>query len=111
MGKEFCSKDFRVAVTLATLSESDDGAGGQTVTFTDAMTIWCKVQAGGGGERFVNDKLTDTNTFTLTSRYDARVVPGMRAKFNGRVCRVRSADEYEGRFEFMIIDVEEGAGQ
>ena len=111
MGKEFCSKDFRVAVTLATPSESDDGAGGQTVTFTDFMTSWCMVRVGGGIERFVNEKLTDSGMFILTTRFDPRVVTGMRAAFNGRVCRVRDVVEHEGRFDFMIITVEEGAGQ
>lgn len=98
---------MRERVTLQSPMRSADGAGGADVSWTDAATVWAKVEEGAGSERLTGERLAARAALTLTIRHRAGLTTEMRALWNARVLNIRAVRDRDGRKRFLTLECEE----
>lgn len=99
--------DMRERVTLQSPLRTGDGAGGSVVTWTEAATVWAKVEMPAGGEAALAERLEAQARLRLTLRHRDDVTTEMRASWRGRAFNIRALRDKDGRRRFLIIDCEE----
>lgn len=52
---------------------SSDGMGGRVVTWATAATVACRLAAASGAERVIGERITPSNTYTVTMPYGTDV--------------------------------------
>lgn len=69
-------------VTIQTLVESSDGAGGQNRSWAaGALTVWASVEPGTGREFAAAQQLQPELSHIVTIRYRTGITPKMRIKY------------------------------
>lgn len=62
--------NLRNQIVIKTLTESPDGTGGYTGSYSVGKTIWAKVRAKTGFRGFEDSRINLDNLFEFTIRYD-----------------------------------------
>lgn len=62
--------NLRNQIVIKTLTESPDGTGGYTGSYSVGKTIWAKVRAKTGFRSFEDSRINLDNLFEFTIRYD-----------------------------------------
>jgi len=62
--------NLRNQIVIKTLTESPDGAGGYTGTYSAGKTIWAKIRAQNGFRSLEDSRINLDNLFEFTIRYD-----------------------------------------
>lgn len=62
--------NLRNQIVIKTLTESPDGAGGYTGTYSVGKTIWAKIRAKSGFRDLEDSRINLDNLFEFTIRYD-----------------------------------------
>lgn len=71
-------------VTLQKRVETDDGGGGQTIAWTDTVTVWAKIEPGRGREFLAAQQLRPELSHMVTMRYRPTVTAKHRLKYLSR---------------------------
>ncbi|MGL6349726.1 MAG: phage head closure protein [Aeromonas sp.] len=87
-------------VILQSLSTVDDGYGGRTETWTDAMALWAKVEPGSGREVYLNSQLQSRVDAKVTIRWrselvDTNLAAKYRLKVGARLYNVQAVRNLE----------------
>ena len=91
------------------LVTSSDGQGGETTTFTEFKSVWCKVSPSKGTEKQDGGRLNTTQKLTITCRYFPDLVETMQAIYKGEELQIRSISNIEEANEWLEIIVERKA--
>lgn len=68
-------------VTVQSLGEASDGAGGQSRTWSDGVTVWAAIEQGAGREFMAAQELQPELSHIVTMRYRSTVGPKNRLKY------------------------------
>lgn len=97
---------MRHRVTIQTLAEASDGAGGFTGTWTDVATVWAKIEPLKGMEVLQAMQLEAPLTHKVFIRYRTGIATnGVRLKHEGRyfdIKQVRNLMESERWLELLV---------
>ena len=94
--------ELRHRVSLLEPVESDDGAGGRTVTWNERDTVWAEVVPMRGDEREWAEALTAETGYRVTLRYRGDLTRDMRIGFDGGVLEIRSLADPDGRRRWLV---------
>lgn len=100
--------DLDKRVIIQAVSRTSDGAGGSTVTWTDAATTWASIEPVSGHEPYVAQALRGRVTHKVRMRHRPGVTPANRLLHGTRVFNVQAAldDREEGRFLLLLCEEE-----
>ena len=111
------SGQLRHQLTFQVRSTTQDAAGGESTTWTDAVTTWGDVASLTGREMMAAQAVNIELSHTITIRYkpqfaDPKVVAAMRVLWvkDGitRLFNIQSASDDDERRKYMILMVYEG---
>ncbi len=68
-------------VTIQTRLETDDDGGGQTIAYTDWLTVWAAIAPGAGREFVSAQQLTPELSHVIKVRYRPGITPKHRLKY------------------------------
>lgn len=99
-------------VTFRRETLTDDGMGGQTVTWTAvAPNVWAKARALSGGEAERFDKLNATAMVRFIIRYRDDLQHDDQIVWNGVEHNIRYIEPTSSRRLYLAIDAERGVAQ
>ena len=99
--------DLSRRITLQRPDRTADGGGGFETTWTSVGAAWASVRSSAGTEQDEGDDLVRRVGHQLRLRWRDDVVPGWRVVLEGRVLRVRSAVDRNGRKRWLDLECEE----
>jgi len=99
---------LRHSVQLQALTNTPDGAGGFTTTWTTYATVRASLENISGTERIFNDRLNAETTVKATIRYNSEVKESDRLVFDGREYQIRYIDNIEFRNRWLKLTLEGG---
>ncbi len=94
--------ELRHRVSLLEPVETDDGAGGRTVTWSERDTVWAQVVSLRGKERQWAEALTAESPYSVTLRYSPDVTVEMRIGFDNRLLDIKSVADPDGRRRWLV---------
>tara|TARA_B110000444_G_C18800920_1_gene577412 strand:- start:94 stop:420 length:327 start_codon:yes stop_codon:yes gene_type:complete len=97
--------EFRNRVALQTLSQSTDGAGGYTSSYSTATTVWSKVEATSGSESMFGDQVRATQGYKFTIRYYSALTSAYRLSYRSKLFNITSIkiiDEGKNRYQEIM---------
>lgn len=99
-------------ITIQEPVYTSDGEGGNTVSWSDAMSVWAEIRSrNSGDERVFSGKIESTITHMITMRYKADIDAKMRISYNGRLFNIRRVIDVDAKGILLSIMAEEGVGQ
>lgn len=101
---------LREYITIETPSESDDGYGGKTVTWSTHASVWAKIDPISAAQTWHADNLEHRVTHKVTIRELSGVTAKMRISWESRTFYIRHFREILERDRFVEILAEEGTG-
>lgn len=82
--------------------ETSDGQGGQSVVWTDVVTVWASVQPKSGSELLFAERIEARTTDEVVVRdLGTRINEKMRIQFQGRTLQIKSIDRFENSKRFF----------
>lgn len=109
MADQTLAATLRHRVTVQTRTQTPDGQGGFTETWTDGATVWCSITTLKAYQRFQAMQMQTPATHQIVMRYRTDVDTNARLKFGGRVFWVQEVMNVELRNRFLEIKVNERA--
>ena len=103
-----CPEDFDEFVAVQQVTETTDGAGGYSESWATRVSIWCMVEEIAGGEGVVAGRLEHSNSYRLTTHYDATISESDRVLLDGVEHKITNIVNLDRRDEYMTIDIETG---
>lgn len=104
---EISTGDMRTRVLFQTPTDTPDGAGGFTTTWSDLGYFWCRVKVNTSQEKIEGGGLRAVTTYKLVTRHTTLLTltgaPQLRAQLQGRWCNVKSCDDVELRGRYLEI--------
>lgn len=98
-------------VTFRRETLTDDGMGGQIVTWTAVATVWAKARALSGGEAERYDQLNATAMVRFVVRYRDDLRHDDQIVWNGVEHNIRYIEPTSSRRLYLAIDAERGVAQ
>ena len=100
---------MRNRIVLQSMSPTTDAAGGQSISWGTATTVWAKVQNLSGTESSFGDQIQDRANYRFTIRYYSALTPKYRISYNSRTFNIEHITSVdEGKEKYQIIQAEEG---
>lgn len=100
--------DFRHRVTIQSSTETEDGYGGVSLSWSDDFTIWARVRPQAGRERFDAEQQEGTfYTHVIEARYRTDITTEQRATWDGRILDITSVQNVEGMDRELRIECHE----
>lgn len=99
-------------ITIQEPSETEDGYGGTTVSWSDVATVWAEVKPfntiSQSTERFNDSQLLTIQSYRITIRYKSNINTQMRVQFDGRVMNIRGVVNVDSKDHILELIAEEG---
>lgn len=99
---------LRHSVELQSQTNTPNGSGGFTKSWSTYATVRAGMKATSGWERSAADRLDAQTKNKLTIRYRADIKESDRVLFRGRAYNIRFIDNVEFRDRWMVIDLDGG---
>jgi len=94
-------------VTIQSPTRTDDGGGGQTISYTDVSTVWANISPGTGREFVAAQQITPELSHVVTMRYRTTVSPKHRLKYTDsagtRVFTIQAVSDPDLRHEQLVL--------
>ena len=100
---------FKHRVTLQSCSQTTDGQGGYTDSWSDVVTLWASIEPLKGYERYQAMQLETPVTHKVTIRYNAAVTTAKRLIYGSRVFNIKEVINLAEENAFMELRVNEMA--
>ena len=111
----YVAGDFRMPVTVQRPVYGDDGAGGQTTTWTTHIaTVMCAVDNKQGSEPYSDKafgRLRTFQKFLFTTWYGVDIVQTDRLLFQGVLYNIRAVNNLKLLNKFLQIEADAGVEQ
>lgn len=89
-------------------STSDDGMGGQTLSWSTSATVWARVTPIGGREQVQAQQVQDSVTHRVTIRYRPGLNAGMRLLWGSKPLNIRAVTNPDEKKKYLELLTEEG---
>lgn len=100
---------LRHRLVLEQAVAADDGAGGSTMTWTVAATVWGSLEALAGREGFEAEAVVGLRRARIVLRHRDGVGPAMRLRLGARLFEIEAVRDADGSRRFLVCDcVERG---
>ncbi len=106
MLKKIRAGNMNAKITVQSLVESDDGAGGIETTWLDKSLIWGEIRSLRLSERIVAYKFINAICMIVITRYMSDIMVSDRLVFNNKIYRIRGIFNLSNK-SFIEIIVEE----
>ena len=90
---------------------TDDGSGGQDITWPTLYSPWAGIKQMSAGELYQHEKLETQATHKFTMRYDSRLKETMRILFRDELYNIKGIDNLEFRNQWLIVIAKRGVVQ
>lgn len=111
----YVAGDFRFPVEVQRPVYGDDGAGGQTTTWTvHVPVVMCAVDNKTGSEPYsdkASGRIRTFQKFVFTTWYGVDIVPTDRLLFQGLLYNIRAVNNLKLLNKFLQIDADAGVEQ
>lgn len=97
-------------VTFESLTETSDGQGGATETWTPFWTCWAAIRPSRGGETNFAEQIRVTYDFDIFIRRKEGLNTNMRVKFRNKVWQVKDIQDLDEDLFEQKISVMENVG-
>lgn len=97
----------RVSIERATTT--DDGHGGQNVTWASVYSVWANVKSVRGREEERHGRLSAVETYLVTVRFGVLATVLDRVVWRGKTMNVRAAADRDSTREWLTLECEAGA--
>lgn len=101
------ANQLRTRVSLQARVVTDDGQGGEVVSFAPVATIWMNATPNGGREFQAAKKLNAELTHEITIRYRDGFLPDMRFVLGNMVFHVVTFFDPDGRRQTLTVFAKE----
>lgn len=108
---ELTAGKLRNSIEIQELTNTPDGGGGFSTTWTTIHTISAMIKPVSGGERMRAMQLNATISHRIFLRYIEGIKPTMRVKFGDRLFQIRLPLNLEERNRWLELHCEEGVAQ
>ena len=105
------TSQLRQRITIEEPTETPDGAGGYTTSWSTLTSIWAHIEPlsrSSGNERFVEGQLQDRTRWRIAIRYRDDITPKMRAVYGSRLFNIRAVIDPDGMQRELVLIAEEG---
>lgn len=105
----YLASRLRHRITLQEPSETNDGLGGTTRSWSDVATVWAEIiPLRQGSERMFAIQQQMQVTHRVIMRYREGITADMRISYAGRAFNIRSVSDVQERKTILEIYAEEG---
>ena len=105
---KFCASDFTEPVTIQRSGLTPDGFGGQTETWTDDGTIWCKINDQNSSEGVQAGRIAAQGSAELITPYRNDITPKERLTIESETYNIRSVVDIDRKKRWLRIIAEFG---
>ena len=98
---------FRHELTLEAATLTPDGAGGHIESWSEAATIFARIEPVSADTGFAADRTLATVTHRVTLRHRAGVASGMRLKRLGRIFEILTVHDPDETGRYLVCRVRE----
>ena len=105
---EFCSRDFRDAVTVERAVESADGFGGYTPVWSTLTTLFGLIETASGDEPMTAGRLEPDETVVVTCHYRSDLLESDRLDIGSDKFNITRLENIDRRSQFLRIYGETG---
>lgn len=105
---DYNSGMLRHEISIERRTNTADGSGGYTTTWSENIATYAHIKHKSGMERNKDGRIQAVKTTQITVRYIDDIVPTDRVKFKGRLFQIRAIIDVEERNDWMILECEEG---
>lgn len=100
-------KDVNIArlrhrIEIQELSETDDGQGGFTESWSEFATVWASVEPKSSSERFFSQQLQDVYDHEIYIRSIAGLKAEMRILYRSRIFQIKTMENVDNERGFFI---------
>lgn len=99
--------EYDRSVTIQSVSESDDGGGGLTRSWSDGATVNAKIDTTGGREFELAMQRTPELTHLVTIAYRTGVTAKHRLKYGARILAIHAVIDPTERHEQLVLHCSE----
>lgn len=102
---------LRERVTIQTFTDTSDGGGGSTRTWTNLATVWANVkpvQRRSNQEQVDAGRLASLQLYLVTIRYRTGFDTTARLLWGSKYLNIRSLENRDERKKFWTMECEEG---
>ena len=104
---------LRKRITFQVRSATQDAVGGQSVAWTDLITIWASLEPAAGRELMTAQAMNIEQPTTITVRWQPelanfRSVAAMRVAYGSRIFNIHSSQNQEERNRILVLIASEG---
>ena len=100
---------LRHKVVIQSETQSSDGQGGFTSSWTDGPTVYCSIEPVKAYERYQAMQMQTPVTHKIVMRYRGGVTAKNRLKFGDRILEIKEVINIEERGRFLQIKAMERA--
>lgn len=100
--------ELRERITIERAATADDGAGGETVSWSSYATIWAKVQPVRGREEVRLGRLSSVETYLVVIRHRTDLSELDRVVWRGKTLNIRTMQDRDMDRAFLTIEAEAG---
>ncbi len=104
---------MRSRVTFQELTQTSDGQGGQSESWSDLSTdptVWCYLRPTKSQERLYSAQVQYQRTHEAIIRHRTDLTTEMRMTYDSRVFQIKGIRRPDERKAFLILDLEENQG-
>jgi SPP1 family predicted phage head-tail adaptor len=98
-----CAKDFRDYITVEKNTDSVDGHGGLTNSWSTRTSIWCMIKDTGGSDPSVSGRRETIKNVSVTTHYDSAIITEDRLVIDSIYYDINSIENIDRRGIHMII--------
>lgn len=101
---------LRARLTIEQPVRTADGGGGATIAWSALATVWGAIMPAGGAEAISAEQRVSRVSHRIRLRYRSDVTPAMRLSAPGRVFRIKTMFDPDGRGRWLDCLCEEEFG-
>lgn len=88
---------LRHRVTLEQVTQTPDGGGGSTETWTAVASLWASIDPISGSESLIAERVAGAITHTIHIRHRSGVTPAMRFRLGTRIFEITAVIDPDER--------------
>lgn len=109
--QKICSGDLRHEVSVQGEIKTDDGAGGDTITWVEKFKIMCGMRQRTAGEKLMQQDLRSHAVVVFSCRYRADILTTDKLVFGSEDYNIHSIDNLEFKNKWLVMNAERNVPQ
>ena len=98
---------LRHRVSVEQKAATTDGAGGETITWSNLVDLWARIEPVAADEKAVAGHVTGIVTHTITLRWRDDITGAMRMTYHGRTFRILAVYDPDETQRYLVAETAE----